>query len=581
MVGIAATEHEPPPGERDAPGDAAAREPHAAGALAAAPALWRSSCCSSPRGRTARSRCAAGRRSPCSRWSRWRRSAGRNGVRGAARAGRSRLFAFAAWSLLSAWWADAPGAAVEGAGRNVLYAALFALPILTLPARLGACVRPRRRHRGVAARGRRDIGRVLVDGAELVPRRPPGRPRRATATAPRRCSRWRSGRCCGRGARAARAPAAARGGFSLAVLRARARLPDPVARRAARLRLRRRGGARARPRPAAPRVARRCSPSRRVAIASPPLLDALRRVPRRRATTDPRPSTRRVTALRDARRRGVRRRRCCSRCSTAACGSARVRARRCARVAAGALALLRVGAVAGGLAAVGDPVAFASDKVRRVQAARRRGAGRDAARLHRRAALRPVADRAGRSSSGAGRRASARAAIRSGYYRERATDRNLVDPHSLAAARARRDGHRRRAAARWPRSSPRRRRWPRAGARAAPRSAAGRPALAAAGAVVLGQSAVDWLWLIPGLIGLGLRRAWRRRWRSWRCPPRGAAAAARRGARWRRAARCVPLAAAVRRRALFLSDVYVRTRAGARARRRPQRLARRPHAPSG
>jgi tetratricopeptide (TPR) repeat protein len=47
------------------------------------------------------------------------------------RAGRIALVAlwgFAAWALLSVLWAESPGRAVEGAGRTVLYAALFTVP---------------------------------------------------------------------------------------------------------------------------------------------------------------------------------------------------------------------------------------------------------------------------------------------------------------------------------------------------------------------------------------------------------------------------------------------------------------------
>ncbi len=45
---------------------------------------------------------------------------------------------FAAWSLASVAWAQLPGAAYEGGARNVLLAALFALPLLTLGGRTAA-----------------------------------------------------------------------------------------------------------------------------------------------------------------------------------------------------------------------------------------------------------------------------------------------------------------------------------------------------------------------------------------------------------------------------------------------------------
>lgn len=64
------------------------------------------------------------------------------GVSGAARAlpplpriAVGALWAFAIWSLLSATWADSPARALEGGARNLLYAGLFTLPLLTLPDR--------------------------------------------------------------------------------------------------------------------------------------------------------------------------------------------------------------------------------------------------------------------------------------------------------------------------------------------------------------------------------------------------------------------------------------------------------------
>jgi hypothetical protein len=56
-----------------------------------------------------------------------------NGVRGAALAVAALLWGFAAWTLLSATWADSPDAALRGASHNMLYAALASLPLLTLP----------------------------------------------------------------------------------------------------------------------------------------------------------------------------------------------------------------------------------------------------------------------------------------------------------------------------------------------------------------------------------------------------------------------------------------------------------------
>jgi hypothetical protein len=56
-------------------------------------------------------------------------------VRGAALAFAGLMIAFAAWTLLSAFWSDRPGEAIVGGGRALLYAGLVALPVLTLPSR--------------------------------------------------------------------------------------------------------------------------------------------------------------------------------------------------------------------------------------------------------------------------------------------------------------------------------------------------------------------------------------------------------------------------------------------------------------
>ncbi len=90
-----------------------------------------------------------------------------------------------------------------------------------------------------------------------------------------------------------------------------------------------------------------------------------------------------------------------------------------------------------------------------------------------------------------------------GYYRDRATNRNLQDPHSLLFALLSEDGVVGIAlfvlfvggmfgaiGAGWKALSPQSRRHA--------------VAPAAAGAVMLGQSAVDWIWLIPGLTAIGL-----------------------------------------------------------------------------
>ena len=143
------------------------------------------------------------------------------------------------------------------------------------------------------------------------------------------------------------------------------------------------------------------------------------------------------------------------------------------------------------------------------------------------------------------------------YYQDRRTDRNLSDPHglpfkmlselgivgalllitfvgALGVAIARRA----RAAA-----EPERR-WV--------------SGLAAAGAVVLAQAMIDWFWLIPAVMGLGLLAL------ALAARPTAIAEAdqdpepARRFGRWRPAAAAVPLIAAVSVAFLFLSDFYVR-----------------------
>src|SRR5204862_7680719 len=48
------------------------------------------------------------------------------------------LFGLAAWALASTLWAAAPGSALEGGARVLLYAGLFALPVVTLHERRSA-----------------------------------------------------------------------------------------------------------------------------------------------------------------------------------------------------------------------------------------------------------------------------------------------------------------------------------------------------------------------------------------------------------------------------------------------------------
>jgi O-Antigen ligase len=151
-----------------------------------------------------------------------------------------------------------------------------------------------------------------------------------------------------------------------------------------------------------------------------------------------------------------------------------------------------------------------------------------------------------------------------GYYRHRATDRNLDTPHSLFLGALAETGIVGLGlllaflaglvgtmATGWRRAPP--------GVR---RSST---ALAAAGAVLLGQSAVDWMWLIPGLTAIGILAL-------------GTAAAQLAeqdepapGRAWPRFAMAAALGAAfVAIVPLYLSDAYVR-RARAQALASPQR----------
>jgi len=168
--------------------------------------------------------------------------------------------------------------------------------------------------------------------------------------------------------------------------------------------------------------------------------------------------------------------------------------------ARGGLAVVAIAAAAGGLVAMGNPSTFAHEKWDEFRTLDDTlGPTRLTAAGGQRYDLWRIAwhdfESAPVRGTGAGSYASS-------YYRERATDRNLNNPHSLlftllaetglvgtllfavflgglvvAAARA------------W-RGAPE-------GAR---RLAGG---IAAGGAVVLGQSLVDWTWLIPGVTGLG------------------------------------------------------------------------------
>jgi O-Antigen ligase len=85
-------------------------------------------------------------------------------LRGSALAMVAAMWGFALWSLLSVTWAESPGRAVEGAGRNLLYAALVALPLVTLPDRRSALRMAWALTAGVAAVVLLTFGIALADG---------------------------------------------------------------------------------------------------------------------------------------------------------------------------------------------------------------------------------------------------------------------------------------------------------------------------------------------------------------------------------------------------------------------------------
>jgi hypothetical protein len=235
------------------------------------------------------------------------------------------------------------------------------------------------------------------------------------------------------------------------------------------------------------------------------------------------------------------------------------------RVAAVALGLLAVVAVAGALIAIGSPSSYASDKwdeFTELGTDTSTGSTRLGSVGGQRYDLWSVAWSEFESEPVTG--------VGEGnypfdYYRERRSDRNLSDPHSLPFRLLAETGlvgvllfgaflvSIGIAIARAARSSPESDR----------RRIAG---LAAAGAVVLGQSATDWLWLIPTLTGLGLlalalaavpTEEGAREEGS--ATPRRSPGSVGASARLARYGPAVPLAAAaVVVALLFLSDLYVR-----------------------
>ena len=177
-----------------------------------------------------------------------------NRLRGAALAMVIATWGFALWSLLSITWADAPGRAVEGAGRNLLYATLVSLPLVTLPDRRSALRMTWALTAGLAAVVVLTFAAALADGpAQFLAGRlnDPVGYRNATAALmgmafwPLVCLAAQRGPN----------PLVRAAAFSVATLGARPRLPHAVARRAARLLVRSGRGARAGARPRAARVA--------------------------------------------------------------------------------------------------------------------------------------------------------------------------------------------------------------------------------------------------------------------------------------------------------------------------------------
>ena len=172
------------------------------------------------------------------------------------------------------------------------------------------------------------------------------------------------------------------------------------------------------------------------------------------------------------------------------------------RLTTGGLAVFVVVATVGTLVAVGNPVTFVQDKYDEFSQLDTAG---------------PTDTRLG--STGGQRYDIWRIAVhefedepitgvgagsyRFGYYRERSTDRNLSTPHSLPMALISETGAvgallfalflgaiGTTFALRWRATPPAARRWA--------------CAAAAAGGVLIGQCFVDWLWEIPGLAGLGV-----------------------------------------------------------------------------
>jgi O-antigen ligase/polysaccharide polymerase Wzy-like membrane protein len=458
------------------------------------------------------------------------------------------LWLFALWSLASAAWSHAPGEAVEAGARNLLYAALVSLPVLTLPTREWAVRAGRAATAGLAALVLATLVACLIDGAGLFLAGRLDAPvgyRNGTAALFALAFWPLAGVAAARRAHAVVRAACfalavtalglafltqSRGvvvGFACGAAVALALGPD---------RLRRAwvavlavgavavaSGALLRPWDAFVETSTTVGSAVDDAAGALALLALVTF-----AIALP-------VALLDGGLRLTDR-----------------RAEHVRRAGAAALAVLALAALGAALARIGDPVAFADDKARefREVTVPTPGETRLGSTGGHRYDLWRIGWEEFRSAPVVGVGEGGYAA---GYYVGRRTDRNVTDPHSLgvkvlaenglvgalllsgflaAATVALASG--------WRSATATERRW-----------ASG---LAAAGAAFVGQAFLDWVWLIPGVAGLGLvclatavaivslpRAA---------CPARG------RGAR---AARAVPVLAAVVVALLYVSDLHVRS----------------------
>jgi hypothetical protein len=406
-------------------------------------------------------------------------------------------WAYAVWSGLSVLWADSPGSALEGAGRNLGYAALVSLPLLTLrdrrwPARLGGGVTI-----GLGVITAATLVAALGDTGTFLAGRlnDPVGYRNGTAALfalafwPLLCAAARRDaqpllRAAALGAATAALGLAfltqSRGvliGFACGGVVAVALGPDRL--RRAWLTLLAVAG---------------------IAAASGALLAPYHAFIAT-TTTSPPAVHHALTALLEL--------------SAGACavglalalvdGGLRVSARATKvlrRAAAWALAALTVTALVAGLAVAGNPVTLLRDKAREFTQldAAAPGETRLGSTGGQRYDLWRVAwnEFRARPLTGVGEGSYA-----AGYYRERRTNRNLSTPHSLIAgalAETGLVGLLALLAIPFAGGVALVRAWPAAGAPAR-RTAS---ALAAAAAVLFGQATVDWLWLLPGLTGLGL-----------------------------------------------------------------------------